>query len=217
MLITNYELDASDMTNKVSSWRFWVPLIFQSVLILVAPAQAIYTQMTGKTIILQTVPVDPYDILRGYSQTLRYSISRIETLEALSGWNTIVGADNRDREGNLEPGARFYVILQAPEKAALSGQAPRPWKPVAVSRDRPTSLPPNRIAIQGEKSDYLWIDYGLETYYFPENQREEINAQINQTIPDSGQERPFVVEVKVDSQGRALPISLWIGEKNYNF
>jgi uncharacterized membrane-anchored protein len=203
--------------NRISSWRFWVPLIFQSVLIMVAPAQAIYTQVTGKTIILQTIPVDPYDILRGYSQTLRYSISRIETLEALSGWNTIAQANNRDRDGNIEPGTQFYVILQAPEKAALSGQSPRPWKPVAVSRDRPTNLPPNRIALQGRKSDYLWIDYGLETYYFPENQREEINAQINQTIPDSGQERAFVVEVKVDNQGRALPIGLWIGEKNYNF
>ncbi|HAA32846.1 MAG TPA: membrane-anchored protein, partial [Cyanobacteria bacterium UBA8553] len=64
-------------------WRFWVPLLFQTILILAVPAQALYTQLTGKTVILQTVPVDPYELLRGYSQTLRYDISRQDNLRKL--------------------------------------------------------------------------------------------------------------------------------------
>jgi uncharacterized membrane-anchored protein len=205
------------MSDKISSWRLWVPLLFQSVLILVAPAQAIYTQLTGKTIVLQTVPVDPYDLLRGYSQTLRYDISSIETLQKLSGWETIIASDRTEPITTLAPGTRFYVILQAPAKAAQPGERPRIWRPVAVSRDRPLNLPPDRIALQGVKSNYLWIDYGIETYYFPEGERNEMNDRIQGSGQNSGQQRPLAVEIKVDSGGKAVPISLWVGEKNYRF
>ena len=66
-------------------WRFAVPLLLQIGLVLVPPAQSVYTHITGKTVILQTIPVDPYDPLRGYSQTLSYDISRLETLKKLPG------------------------------------------------------------------------------------------------------------------------------------
>jgi uncharacterized membrane-anchored protein len=205
------------MMNKIPSWRFWVPLLFQSVLILVVPAQALYTHLVGKTIVLQTIPVDPYDPLRGYSQTLRYDISRVEMLKSLPGWDSVVQADNTEEQTNLQAGTRFYVILQAPTTSTQPGKPPRPWKPVAVSRDRPSDLPSDRVALEGKKSDYLWIDYGLETYYLPEDQREEINRQISQTLQNAGKERPFVVEVKVDSQGHAVPLSLWVSNTNYRF
>ncbi|NET14750.1 MAG: GDYXXLXY domain-containing protein, partial [Okeania sp. SIO1H6] len=42
-------------------WRFILPLTVQLALILSIPAQAIYTTITGRTVVLQTVPVDPYD------------------------------------------------------------------------------------------------------------------------------------------------------------
>ena len=67
----------------ISIWRFWAPLLFQTALILAVPAQAVYTQLTGKTVILQTIPVDPYELLRGYSQTLRYDISIQDNLRKL--------------------------------------------------------------------------------------------------------------------------------------
>ncbi len=35
-------------------WRLWVPLLLQTGLILASPAQPFYTQITGKTVILQT-------------------------------------------------------------------------------------------------------------------------------------------------------------------
>ena len=56
----------------ISIWRFWAPLLFQTVLILAVPAQAVYTQLTGKTVILKTIPEDTYELLRGYSQTMIY-------------------------------------------------------------------------------------------------------------------------------------------------
>ncbi|MBF2020325.1 MAG: GDYXXLXY domain-containing protein [Hydrococcus sp. C42_A2020_068] len=205
------------MMNKISSWRFWVPLLFQSALILVVPAQAIYTHFSGKTIVLQTLPVDPYDLLRGRSLRLRYNISRVDALERLPGWETIVQSNRGEKQTAFRTGTRFYVILQAPAKAAEPGQPPRAWKPVAVSHDRPSDLPSDRVALEGKQSIYPWIDYGLETYYFPQEQGDEIKARIGQTLGNSNRERPFAVEVKVDSQGHAIPLSLWIGNNNYRF
>ena len=70
-------------------WRFWIPLILQTALIAAVPAQAVYTHLTGRTVVLKTVPVDPYDLLRGYSQTLAYDISQPNNLKSLPGWKTI--------------------------------------------------------------------------------------------------------------------------------
>jgi uncharacterized membrane-anchored protein len=93
---------------------------------------------------------------------------------------------------------------------------PSPWGAIAVRHQPPVDLPPNQVAIQGEL-DNAWVDYGLERYYFPEAQRDAINREINQRQGRTEEERPFVVEVKVDEGGNAVPISLWLGEKNYRF
>ena len=167
--------------------------------------------LTGKTAILQTAPVDPYDLLRGYSQTLTYDISRKQTLEKLPGWNEL----DKEKRDSLN----LYVTLEAPPKQTSSGR-PKPWKPVAVSASRPVNLPKNQVALQG-RLRYGTINYGLESYYFPEDQREQLNKDISQA--QTGVERsqrqplPFVVEVKVDSQGNSVPVSLWVRDRNYRF
>ena len=203
--------DDSQTSPSVRSWRFWLPLAFQTALIVAIPAQAILVHLTGKTAILQTVPVDPYDLLRGYSQTLTYDISRSQTLEKLPGWNKL----NKEKREDLN----LYVILEAPPEQTFSGR-PQPWKPIAVSASPPTNLPANQVALQG-RLRYGTINYGLETYYFPENQREQLNKDISQA--QTGVERsqrqplPFVVEVKVDAQGNSVPVSLWVRDRNYRF
>jgi uncharacterized membrane-anchored protein len=194
-------------------WRFFLPLSLQILIILGLPAQAIYTYYTGKTVVLQTMPVDPYDLLRGYSQTLSYDISRISDLEKLSGWNTL---NKNKNESNLTDGTKLYVILEAPQVSASVSKPPQPWKAVAVSRERPKNLPSDRIALEGIYR-YSSIDYGLERYYLPENRVKDINREIGQLQINSASKRPFVVEVKVNSQGNAVPASLWIGDRNYRF
>jgi uncharacterized membrane-anchored protein len=197
-----------------SLWWFLLPLLFQTVLVLSIPAQAFYTRLIGTTVILQTIPVDPYDLLRGYSQTLRYEISRTENLRNLPGWDGLPDAA-KSPNGSLQPGTELYVILEAPNESARETSPPTPWKLVSISPKRPKSLPSDRIAIRGE-ADYSSVEYGLERYYMPEDQREEINRQIRQ-LANPRNERPFVVEIKVDPQGNAVPISLWIGDRNYRF
>lgn len=201
----------SENSTTLRSWRFWLPLAFQTALIVAIPAQAIWVHVTGKTAILQTIPVDPYDLLRGYSQTLSYDISRSENLKNLPGWSEF----NQERNAS----SNLYVILEAPAAQTSSGR-PQPWKAVAVSLSLPSNLPANQVALKG-RLRYSTIDYGLERYYFPEDQREQFNEDINQAQTgverSQGKPLPFVVEVKVDSQGNSVPVSLWVRDRNYRF
>jgi|SRR4028119_2349364 len=230
----------SNSSKPTPIWRFWVPMLFQTALILTVPAQAVYTQITGKTVILQTVPVDPYELLRGYSQTLRYNISSQESLRRLPGWQNLPKLKpNGNKLTFIEPGTRLYVILAAPGEPALT-KLPQAWKPVAVSLQRPSKLRPNQVALQGLAQNGF-IQYGLETYYIPEDQREQINADLraarlanqnqlqqaqSQIDPAQPQEiPPVVMEIKVNAQGDAVPVSLWaqVGKaskqqvRNYRF
>ncbi|MEA5542529.1 GDYXXLXY domain-containing protein [Limnoraphis robusta Tam1] len=195
-------------TRQLPSWRLLLPLFFQFALIVSVPAQAVYTYVTGETVVLQTAPVDPYDFLRGYYQVLGYDISTSETLKPLPGWKEL--SNNQDY---LAPGTTVYVVLEKPTTPTES-QRPQAWKPIAVSSSLPENLPPNQIALQGESNGWQ-ILYGLETYYMPEDQR----VQVNQNITDAQQKNPesFVVEVKVNTQGKAVPVSLWVREQNYRF
>ncbi|MGL5132444.1 MAG: GDYXXLXY domain-containing protein [Planktothrix sp.] len=199
----------SDVAKKsIPAWKFWTPLVFQLILILAVPSQAFYTQITGTTVILQTAPVDPYDFFRGYYQILSYDISSVDTLKALPGWKEVAqGADY------LPKGTLIYITLEQP-KAPSKSQSPSAWKPVKVSAEYPQNLSENQIALQGKSTGWN-IEYGLERYYMPESQRNQVNETI--TEAQGNNQQSFVVEVKVNSQGKAIPISLWVRDRNYKF
>lgn len=195
---------------RLPGWRLWVPLMLQSALIMAVPAQDVMTVATGTAVTLQTAPVDPYDFMRGYYQTLSYDISRLETLRSLPGGEAMF-AD----EGDWEPRS-FYVVLAAPQTQATP---PAPWQPVRVSKTRPQNLTPQQIALQG---DYTGVGigmgqvtYGLERYYMPAHRRQDVNADINQTQWQD--QTAFVVDVKVDRRGNAVPVGLWVRDRNYRF
>ncbi|MGB3405684.1 MAG: GDYXXLXY domain-containing protein [Microcoleaceae cyanobacterium] len=195
-------------TKKIPFWRLGIPLLIQLALILSVPAQAVYTYVTGKTVVLQTIPVDPYDFLRGYYQTLNYEISDINTLKTLPGWQEVAGENDWISRKTI-----IYVTLEQPQNQSNSA-LPIAWKPIEISLQQPEKLPENQIAIRGESQSWN-IKYGVERYYMPEDQREQINDDINQT--QQTQPEAFVVEVKVDQNGKAIPLSLWVRERNYRF
>lgn len=188
---------------KFPLWRFIMPFFLQLIIILSIPSQSFYTYAFGETVVIQTRPVDPYDLLRGYSQTLRYDISDLHQLQQLPGGEV------------LKQAKTFYVILQAPD--SQEQQPPLPWNPIRISIEKPDNLANNKVAIAGIVENSRWANYGLETYYMPENLRKEINREISQLQQQSNRERSFVVEIKVDSRGNAIASSLWIGDRNYNF
>lgn len=229
--VENQQMSSWEAPKKpLRGWRLWVPLLLQTALIGSVPAQAIYTHLTGTTVILQTAPVDPYDLLRGYYQTLSYDISNQNNLKNLAGWNDLPGGTTTcptvkppakstcKPEKYLNSNTEFYVILEAPKTAATSGR-PQPWKPVRVSEELPNQLRANQVALKGKYTGR--IEYGLEQYFMPEDQREQINDDINQAQQrqpgQARQPQPFVVEVKVNAQGHAVPVSLWVRERNYRF
>jgi uncharacterized membrane-anchored protein len=210
---------------RLRAWRMWVPLLLQIGLIAAVPATAVYTFITGKTVILQTAPVDPYDFLRGYYQVLSYDISNRTNLQKLPGWKDLPAENTSCPPGdacpqntyNVKPQSSFYVILEAPKarpKVVTNPDRPQAWKPVRVSLENPGNLPANQIAIKGKYNGFL-MEYGLETYYMPENEREKVNQEISEA--QSSQRQSFLVEVKVDKTGHAVPVSLWVRDRNYRF
>lgn len=192
-----------ELPRPIPAWRFWTPLVIQMVLLVSVPAQSAYTYATGQTVVLQTRPVDPYDFLRGYSQTLSYDVSDVSTLSALPGGKAVF-------EASPSPES-FYVVLQKP--ASSPSSRPAPWKPVSVSPDQP-KLTANQVALKGKMTQWGQIRYGLESYYMPEDRRDELNQSIGQA---QQQPESFVVEIKVDKGGHAVPVSLWVKQQNYRF
>jgi uncharacterized membrane-anchored protein len=175
--------------------RFWLAFLLQVVVLLCIPAQAVYTQLTGRTVRLQTVPIDPYSLLTGYSQTLSYDISRIAVLEKLSGL----------KQGSVKSGSVIYVVLE-------SGKKDQPWKAVNMSLERPIALSENRIALRGVV-DRGAVIYGLETYYMPESRKDEVNN----TITEAQRKKPAVVEVKIDRFGNGMAIAVDVGGRRFEF
>ena len=190
--------------SKIAWWQFLLPLSIQLLIISAIPSQSLYTYAFGKSVTIQTMPVDPYDLIRGYSQTLRYDI--------LSNWNELKKLPGGK---DLEENKTFYVTLQAPK--VLDKKPPIPWTPITVSNEKPKNLTENQIAIAGKKKEYSSPVYGLETYYMPENQREKINLEISKLQRQPNGKIPFVVEIKIDSRGKAIPLILWIGDRQYQF
>jgi uncharacterized membrane-anchored protein len=195
------------MTDKVFRYKpeqtpvpqrnFWLALAAQVLLIAAVPAPAIYTLNTGTTVFLKTAPVDPYDLLRGYYQTLSYDISNRSILAKLPGGEILTDNNSNNQE--------IFVTLALPTTTGRQAA-----KPIAISPQQPTNLPSHQISIRGIISGWQII-YDLEKFYLPETEQQNINDNINR------HRRNLLVEVKVDSSGHPVLSSLWVGQKNYSF
>ena len=183
---------------------FWIAFGAQILLMATVPAQAIYTQMTGQSVILKTIPVDPYDPMRGYSTTLRYDISEVKLLKTLPGWkdiptivdkysiqNSIQKESKQPKPRTIKPGTTVYVTLEPDQKSSPSSV--QPWKATAVSPKLSSQRSPEKVILKGVMSsqnfgNFQFVEYGLETYYMPENRRNEVNNAIR--------DRKAVAEIK---------------------
>ncbi len=210
----DYLIATEQKSNKpLPFWRLIVPLAVQTGLIMAVPAQALYTDVAGKTVILQTVPVNPNDVLNGNTLALDYNISRTANLSRLPGWQTLV-SKGRGSGRRLPEGTNIYVILQ--EQLSFGNGVPRAWRPLRVSSDRPTTLRANQVGLKGVYQNGS-VNYGLETYYIKENQRRQITNDLQAQRARRGQLPPIVVKAKVDPQGKAVPVSMWVRDRNYRF
>ncbi|MFA6217788.1 MAG: GDYXXLXY domain-containing protein [Candidatus Omnitrophota bacterium] len=134
---------------------------------------------TGKTVLLETVPVDPRDFLRGDYVILRYKISSIDLQKTAS------------ERSYYEYGRKVYVKVEPGERS---------WEATAVNTKMPVS--DNRVYIKASvRSCYnkkLELNYGIESYFVPEGVGKGIEKNMQ------GNKSSVRVEVLVDSSGNAL-------------
>jgi uncharacterized membrane-anchored protein len=191
-------------TLPVPQRNFWLAMAAQLLLLSTVAAPAIYTLNTGKTVFLQTAPVDPYDLLRGNYQILNYDIADRSQLEKLPGGKIL-----SDRKIDTK---EFFVTLALPSTPGQQAAPPNRLlsaSAIAVSTKLPTNLPTNQIAIRGTNG--YRIDYDIGKFYMPEAKKDTVNDDISRNP------RSLLVEVKIDSSGHAVPVSLWVGKKSYGF
>ena len=137
------------------------------------------TIRTGRTVLLQTVPVDPRDFLRGDYVTLRYKISSLNLQQIES------------EKSYYRRGETIYVKLVPKDKF---------WeaKAVKVKRD----VADTGVYIKGKVTYFynkkLQINYGIDNYFVPEGEGKNIEKNMR------GNKSSVDVEILVDSSGNTM-------------
>jgi len=211
---------------RIPRWRFLLPLALQLALILPIPLRNTYTAIAGETLILKTEPVDPYNLLQGYYQVLRYeTISDQQEVAKLEGGEFLKDYYSTDPfylvfaqvpvQGNAQDTAQsdFQDTAQSELQTPVSSSGPTDWQPVRISQERPDAAA-NELFIKAYAEGGS-VYYNLERYYMPESQRNELN----QTISDLRRADPQAVrmEVKVDRFGGAVPVALLMDGRRFEF
>ena len=171
--------------------KLGIVIAIQAVILLGVIGFKQYTVWTGETVVLETVPIDPRDLLRGDYVTVRYEISTLDT-------GDLAGDDSIDDT--------VYVELRREDDGY--------WRAVAVHEDRrrdfdDTVLLKGKVTYQrggfSRDDDAYNIDYGIEEIFIPEGSGRTIDEQ---------RSRSLAVELKVDRFGNAVPRHLLVdGER----
>ncbi|MCT7954063.1 GDYXXLXY domain-containing protein [Laspinema palackyanum] len=208
--------------------RFLIPLVIQTSAMLTGAFFAVDTEANGKLVTLETEPVNLSKFIRNSSNQVSYNISSFKKLEEIPGWKDLPGTPvpcprnkqprNRKNQCNpdaklLDPDLTLYVILEPPTPEK-TGDAPTPWVAVRLSSDRPTELGENQVMIKGRTSEDL-VEYEGEKFDLMRSQREEILASLDLTDQEEKLE-PLIIQLKVNPRGKAVPVNLWVGDRNYS-
>ena len=137
--------------------------------------------LTGKTLILATRPVDPFDILRGQYIIINYEISTIPSIE---------GAKEK---------SNVYVLL----KEEKSGDN-KIWRYKNAFLNKPKNGDFIKGNIKSIYGDSMSIEYGTEQFFFERNAEfVTANMTVEVKVDNSGQAR--IVELLMN--GKSLNIT----------
>ena len=166
--------------------RFWfcAAVGVQLAILALVPAQKLGAVLFGRTIVLRTRPVDPYDIMSGYYVTLSYDISRPRGMPSVQDGETV------------------YVVL-------VEGRG-GVWEARSAHAAWPGDVPEGAVVIRG-RAQHRNIDYGIESYYIPEEMRDEIEDGLRRL---RGRAK---VEVKVGPLGGMHISRLLVGDRVYDY
>jgi len=93
--------------------------------------------------VLATMPVDPFDPLRGQYIIINYEISRINA------------------SGDYQNGDTIYVLLKADDKGI--------WRQNGISNEKPKDSDFIKGKVTNASGNNLRIEYGIEQYFFERN------------------------------------------------
>lgn len=155
------------MEEKISPKTELKKLIFTISLILIVFLIFIlylsWPLLTGKTIVLSTLPIDPFDVFRGQYITINYNISSIPVV--------LEGASVGDN---------VYVSLQK------EGEIYE-FKSVSLTKPEDLFIRGHIVAIYG---DMMRVQYGIEQYFFERNAQFPMrNLQVKAKVDSSGKAR----------------------------
>ena len=140
------------MEKEVGSMRpeFVRLLLGLAVLVIIAGSFALYASfplLSGKTIVLATRPVDPFDPFRGQYIVIGYEVGSIvpNPLSSLSQGDTV------------------YVSLKEDD---VPTDGVRIWRYNGVSVNRPSEGVFLKGTVMTSAPNWLRIEYGIEQYFF---------------------------------------------------
>ena len=84
------------------------------------------------------------------------------------------------------------------------------WIVDSVNTTPPASVPSDRVLIQG-RTLYNRIEYGIESYYIPEDKRRTIDDDLR-----NNRDKTYA-QIKVDRFGNAALVRLLIGDTVYEY
>ena len=168
---------------------FIVAVLLQAAIIAAVPAKQIHARVTGKLVTIKTAPVDPYDFLSGYHVVLSYEISRPEGFET-------------QRKRRNRSNADVYVVLKEGEDGV--------WSAGAMHDQWPEEVAEGCVVIKGKRT-YRRIEYGVESYFIPEENRSVIEKDLRKN------RRQAQAQIKVDKYGNAALVRLMIDDRVYEY
>lgn len=172
--------------------RFFLVLLFIIWLLVLFGFFAFkqFTVSTGTKILLETMPIDPRDLLRGDYVVLNYKISRLDTSKIPCDTNI----------QSFSRGDKIYVVLKKDGNA---------WSAQEIKKRMPAGNPVFiKGTLWGVYPPNLHLSYGIESYFVPEGQGRNIETYRGNNL---------TAEVITDKFGNAVLNKLFIDNKEIKF
>jgi len=151
--------------------RLGIVLVILIGVIIIFSLYLAWPLMTGKEIILEIRPVDPFDIFRGQYMAIAYSISSVSVPEGVNS------------------GDNIYVLLEENNSV---------WNYKSVSLVKPSSGDFIKGEVKYVSGQTAQVEYDVEQYFFERNAQVPRFNQIKLKISSSGQAR--IVELLNDGK-----------------
>jgi uncharacterized membrane-anchored protein len=178
---------------------FFLAVVVQVLILLSLAGRHAYTLRTGQTVLLETAPVDPWEVFRGQYVQLSYKISQLSENEV-----AMTGMPFKSRQ-------QVHVTLKKGDTGF--------WNAVSVSDTKPRAAQGEVIMLArvqwvmdtsgkldgGERK--VFLHYGIEQFYIPEGQGSTLE----------GNRAGLAVQARVDAFGRAAIDKVLLDGKEINW